>query len=1043
MSPSPPPSPRRSRRAGWWALFFGLGLFSLLLALGLVSAQHRRQWRGLGPPLPDPVAEADVPSLCVNVYLQQYRSRAEIDWELDLVVEGGFGWVRQTFPWADIEPSPGEYGWSPWDQRVDAVVDRGLDLIAVIDRAPGWAVGDRETGWDATPPTDPADLAAFAGALAKRYGDRIDYYQIWDEPNLSSHWGGRDVDPAAYAAMLQAASQAIRDADPEARILLAGLAPTEETGPRNLSEIRYLRALYQAGAGPHFDVAAGKPYGFDTGPDDRRLDESILNFSRLILLREEMIAQGDADKALWASHWGWNALPPDWAGQPSIWGQVDEGTQAAFTLAALERARREWPWVGAMCLESLRPAATYDDPRWGFALTYPNGLTRPVYEAVKSFEPASSTNYPGYYPAATGVADYQGDWRLSELGADPSQQAGDRVLIPFQGTEFGLRVRRGGYRAHFYVSVDGQPANQLPQDEHGAYLVLTSPDEQPQVTTIPAARGLAEGPHQALVEAERGWEQWPLVGWSVGWRPVEDEAAYRRWQVVLGGLALVCLVGLVWAARRVEWRWLALVGRRLSAAAQTLIAVGVTGVFWASAWLTWGQERAAGGVGLVATVAAATVFGLSPILLLSLLSLVVLAVLFVLRLDLGLALVAFAAPFYLQSRPMYDRAFSVVEVAIALCLLSWLVHLLRRNRTKSGFVRLTTGSARALDWAVLLFVAACFISPLVADLPGVAWRELRVVVIEPALFYLLLRTTRLDRGATWRIVDAFVLGAIGVALIGLYQYVFTADIITAEAGLRRLKSVYGSPNNVGLYLGRALPVLLAVALWGRSRWRRWSYGAGAGAVGLAILLSFSKGALFFGLPASLLALGLLAGGRWLWAALVALGAGGLAAIPLLRTSRFASALDLSSGTSFFRLNLWRSTVDMIRDHPLFGVGLDNFLYVYRGRYIRPVAWQEPDLSHPHNVLLDYWSRLGIIGVAAGLWLQAAFWRLIWPLRKLADPDDRALAWGLMASMVDFLAHGLVDNSYFLVDLAFVFFLTLGLTVRLAQVRHDVSNGRLG
>jgi O-antigen ligase len=214
-------------------------------------------------------------------------------------------------------------------------------------------------------------------------------------------------------------------------------------------------------------------------------------------------------------------------------------------------------------------------------------------------------------------------------------------------------------------------------------------------------------------------------------------------------------------------------------------------------------------------------------------------------------------------------------------------------------------------------------------------------------------------------------------------------------------------------------------------------------VGLAILLSFSKGALFFGLPASLLALGMLAGGRWLWASLAALGTGGLVAIPLLRTSRFASALDLSSGTSFFRLNLWRSTLDMIRDHPLFGVGLDNFLYAYRGRYIRPVAWQEPDLSHPHNVLLDYWSRLGIIGVGAGLWLQAAFWRLIWPLRKLADPDDRALVWGLMASMVDFLAHGLVDNSYFLVDLAFVFFLTLGLTVRLAQARHGVSDGRLG
>jgi O-antigen ligase len=339
----------------------------------------------------------------------------------------------------------------------------------------------------------------------------------------------------------------------------------------------------------------------------------------------------------------------------------------------------------------------------------------------------------------------------------------------------------------------------------------------------------------------------------------------------------------------------------------------------------------------------------------------------------------------------------------------------------------------------LLVVAA--LSPLVADLRSVALREFRVVVLEPILFYGMLRTTPLDRAARWRLVDAFVLGAVGVALIGLYQYVFTADIITAEAGLRRLKSVYGSPNNVGLYLGRALPLLIAIPLFARQRGRRWAYGLAALPVGLALLLSFSKGALLFGLPAALLTLGLLAGGRWLWATLGALLAGALAAVPLLRTPRFSSIFDLQSGTSFFRLNLWRSTVDMIRDHPLWGVGLDNFLYAYRGRYIRPAAWQEPDLSHPHNILLDYWSRLGVLGLATGVWIQVAFWRLALPLRRLADRDNRALALGLMASMADFLAHGLVDNSYFLVDLAFAFCLTLALTVQLGSYNMTANGGK--
>jgi len=300
------------------------------------------------------------------------------------------------------------------------------------------------------------------------------------------------------------------------------------------------------------------------------------------------------------------------------------------------------------------------------------------------------------------------------------------------------------------------------------------------------------------------------------------------------------------------------------------------------------------------------------------------------------------------------------------------------------------------------------------------------------LLYAMLRTTLGPVGQAggsshkrilWRCVDALMLAGVIVAVVGLVQYAFNINLITAEEGQHRLRSVYGSPNNVGLFLGRVLPVMVAVTLLGRGR-RRWLYGAAVVPVALAIALSFSKGALLMGVPAALVIIGVLAGGRWLWAAVAAVGAGGVAMIPLLRTPRFQSLLDLTSGTSFFRLNLWQSALSMIRDHPVLGVGLDNFLYQYRGRYMLPAAWAEPNLSHPHNVILDYATRMGLLGLTAGVWLQLTFWRTALPLRKLDDPLNRALAIGLMASMADFLAHGMVDASYFVIDLAYLFFITL-------------------
>jgi O-antigen ligase len=1098
-------STTHSRRASWFLLLCLAGLVISVFLIAIIQESQRQATRGIGPALPDPVYGAGVSPLCINVALQRVFDASGsvpdakpgeaptesagqgLEEALNRISGAGFVWVRQTFPWAEIEPIPGQYDWAQWDALTEAVAEypNGLRLIAVLDTAPGWAVGWKHPvdgssveKWDAAPPANPADLARFAAVFAERYGDRIDVYQVWDEPNLSSHWGGRDVNPAEYLALLQAAADALRaaDADSQATIVLAGLAPTIETGPSNLSDVRYLRSLYDLGAAQYFDVVAGKPYGFDTDSYDRRLGEGVLNFSRLVLLRETMLANGDGDAALWASNWGWNALPTGWAGQPSIWGQTDETTQADRTLAALERARREWPWAGALCLENWQPDAPPDDARWGFALIGQDGQPRPVYRAIKSWASADAppTNPPGYYSAGvterledrslsgrnatetveqvsgvddltgSGVADFAGEWHFSELGADVSEAGGQSVTIPFEGTDFGLRVRRGGYRAFFYVTVDGEPTNALPQDENGAYLVLASPDGQPEVITVPVAQGLDEGRHLAHVAVERGWGQWPLVGWSVGWWPHADETGNQRLVTGLGVVALICGAGIFWSARRIQWRWagsmLAAAWTGLSGATQTVIAAAITLTFWASAWLTWGQEHIAGAGGVVATIASATLFFVSPVFILSVLSLVLLALLVIVRLDLGLALVAFTAPFYLQSSAMFYRAFSVVEIAVLLCFISWLYHQMPRVRSRLKHrqaTRFAIFQPLFLDWAVLVFVAVAFASVFIADVPGVAWRELRVVVLEPTLYYLMLRTTPLDRRLRWRIVDAFVLGGCVMASIGLYQYGFTSEIITAEAGLRRLKSVYGSPNNVGLYLGRVLPVLVAVTLFARQQQRRWLYGAGALIVGAAVLLSFSKGALLLGVPASLLALGLLAGGRWLWVALGVLGGAALVAIPVLRTPRFTSLFDLQSGTSFFRLNLWRSAVDMVRDHPWLGVGLDNFLYAYRGRYIRPVAWQEPDLSHPHNIVLDYWSRLGILGLATGLWIQAAFWRLALPLRRLSNLDERALAMGLMASMVDFLFHGLVDNSFFLVDLAFAFCLTLALVVQLAETERTL------
>jgi O-antigen ligase len=644
---------------------------------------------------------------------------------------------------------------------------------------------------------------------------------------------------------------------------------------------------------------------------------------------------------------------------------------------------------------------------------------------------AASSTVATLYTPLSGEARWYGDWEFSELGADPSQEGAERVTIPFSGTGFGLRVRRGDYRGAFYVTIDGEPADHLPQDDRGAYLILTSPDRMPQVATISVAQGLDDGPHIAEVVVDRAWDQWPLAGWQVSRAPAGTPSGRAvAWWGFATGSSLILLLGVI------LWRLARSLARRRDAvetparASNHTCAVETTLPSSPAIWF-------------VAMVTSAALFYFSPFAPLTVLGGIALAALVVARLDLGLALVAGVAPFYLKPRPIGSMAFSMAEIMVLLCAASWGLrriagwyHARREGRAGAWEVLLPVqndllGPRTWLDGGVLFLTVTAVASCFVADYRHVALRELRVLILEPAMFYLMVRSTRLDRRSVWRMVDLFVAGAVAVALVGLVQYASGINVITAEGGLRRLRSVYGSPNNVGLYLGRALPVLAAVAMLEGRRRRRLAYGMAALPVLAAIVLSFSRGALLIGVPVSLIALGILAGGRWLVGALAVGAAALVAAIPLARTPRIAALFDTRTGTTFFRLHLWQSAWDMFRDHPWLGVGPDNFLYSFRGRYIRPAAWQEPNLSQAHNIVLDYATRLGIPGLVAGAWLQLAFWRLILPLRHSADPERRVLALGLMGSMINFLAHGLVDASFFPVDLAFVLFLTLGLVQSVA------------
>jgi O-antigen ligase len=996
-------------------IFFVLGILGAIYFQREIS-QAQQQF----PPPPADIPLAADKGYGVTVDLTQY-TEVELHQQLDTMQRAGLTWLRQPLHWAELEPERGYFNWEPYDRAIGAAHLRGFKIIAVLDTSPIWARAANTPL--TTPPREVTDFGQFARTVALHYAPEIEYYQIWHEPNLSEHWGGRYVNAAEYVLLLKNASLNIRAVQPQAKIVAASLAPTTETGPLNLNEPAYLEAMYQAKAAPWFDVMAGQLYGFDLPVRPVQIDPQLLNIHRINLLRQVMITYDDAHKPLWATAFGWNALPADWSGRSSIWFSDVPAKQMICTAEALDFARLNWPWLGPiLAIRWDDTGLDEDDPARGFAI-YPT-LLAPFETAGKT---KVYTATVGNYPATHLSGKYSSGWGYAQDTVDipgPTETKAEppTLTIPFEGTRLDLKINRGPYVGYLWVSIDGQPSQALPQDETGrSYVVLYDPLRESD--TVALARYLSDGDHLAVIEAEGGWGQWAISGWQV-YREA-DTRVQTLW--LAASLVVAAISGgvLLWqGGRQRQYVWPGIL------------------YLWSHLNALYNRLNNYQQIGLTFGLVLAFYFLPGP-LALAILPLLLLT--FLLRLETGLMVLSFGISFFLAKKSLPGGTFSILELGLALLVLATAIRLLlpRLNANLQLEERLPWPELASLswlnlsDWAALALVILATATTFTANNRGVALYELRTVVVEAVVFYFLIRLIprleQIERAsfAQW-LIDAFVAGATLHAGAALYQYFLApAQTITAEGVHRAIGYFYGSPNNLSLFLDRAFPILAAVAFFGLRGKRRVLYGLGLIIVSATLFLTYSKGSLLLAIPAVLLFLALLKGGKAVW-----LGAGSglillaVALIPISRTERFQNTFSLQPGsTAFFRLKLWQSAWQMLKERPLTGLGLDNFLYQYRTRYISPQAWAEPDLSHPHNHILDFGTRLGGGGIVLLVWLQGAFWsRALKGYFQSANANTQSqiLLLGLMGGMITFLVHGLVDNAFFLVDLAFTFFLSLGI-----------------
>jgi len=221
-----------------------------------------------------------------------YPDAQSIEAAANLMSDARIPAVRVDFEWADIELHRGTYRWERYDALVSILVSAGVNVVPILTYSPQWAT-DGNSKFSS--PTSPDDFGAFVGALARRYRDRIDVYQIWQEANTSLYFD--PPDPDRYSELLNIAYLNVKYYDPGAVVVMAGLANDASAaypGTVFIPPEDFLRALYENEA--LFDVVARHPF---THP----LETLDTLRQRMQTIRQTMSQHGDNYSQLWVTEY--------------------------------------------------------------------------------------------------------------------------------------------------------------------------------------------------------------------------------------------------------------------------------------------------------------------------------------------------------------------------------------------------------------------------------------------------------------------------------------------------------------------------------------------------------------------------------------------------------------------------------------------------------------------------------------------------------------------------------------------------------------------
>lgn len=303
-----------------------------------------------------------------------------------------------------------------------------------------------------------------------------------------------------------------------------------------------------------------------------------------------------------------------------------------------------------------------------------------------------------------------------------------------------------------------------------------------------------------------------------------------------------------------------------------------------------------------------------------------------------------------------------------------------------------------------------------------------------ALFFI-LRNEILSEDEAYNILNMYIFTNMVVSIIGIVCWILRiGEIQRYSYGTAvRIESTLQNSNNYGMFLIVAVFPLLMVMFKERDKKKKIYYAFCAALVFINIILTQSRNA-WIAFAIGIIILGLSFSIKYML--IFILGSGWVVFIPRI-FDRIEHMGDMNQNAS--RIKLWGVAVEIIKAHPLLGVGNGNYMSVYdkfKKKY-NYIYYQTSSKTHPHNSFLKIQCELGVLGTAAfiALWISV-FKKIYLFIKGYKNGFFKNFYSGFFISVICLISMNIFDSFLSAPKCVTYFWLLLGTMEALSRIKKE-------